>query len=625
MIRLQLFTFYGKEVGVAVQTVLHFLELHHCLRHHEINTPIKITVEKLAGVWHCTPRYVKAMIRKLCELGWIEWQAGVGRGNHSVLTLCIDSDGILQDEVKERMERGDVKDAMELMSRFGGASVKEHVMSWLSEGMGFTTKTVSDRLQDTLRLPVYRTILTLDPAQLYYSFDSHIAAQIFNTLVEYDKTTRTVTPCLAHAWESQQQAREWIFHLRKGIMFHHGRELTARDVVFSLDRFRQNPALSQSGWLFQGIEELEAIDHVTVRIRLRESDYLFLHALSTVYASILPEEVVRQQADEFASNPVGTGPFRLVRFNEGVCILEAFPLHFRGRPHLDRVEILIFPDMEEGCLKEPDWTSVMASDGDTTGQQQEPDVSAETDWCDIETLYSCCSLLVFNQWKTGPQNHPKFRQALNLMLDRQQLVADLRSDMRIPASGFHSQLPNQVDQAKASPEEIKALLEESGYGGEIVHMTSNSFHEAEAAWIKDRCASYGVNLEVVIENIIPGVNDQSVEMQFDCRLFGYIFNHDEITELELYVQPNYLLAAFDEDFAAFVKETVQAIRREPDASERQRKFDMLEEQIKQSNSILILIHKKSNTCFHKSVRGVTLNAFGWLDFYKIWFQRYSNG
>lgn len=47
-----------------MQTVLHYWELRHWLKHHAINTPIAITVEQLAGVWHCTVRDVKAMIGK---------------------------------------------------------------------------------------------------------------------------------------------------------------------------------------------------------------------------------------------------------------------------------------------------------------------------------------------------------------------------------------------------------------------------------------------------------------------------------------------------------------------------------------------------------------------------------
>lgn len=196
-------------------TVPHFLELRRYFNNHEVGKPFSVTVDKLTGIWYCTPRYAKLIVRKLCELGWIEWKAGRGRGHTSVLTLLTDSGEILLREVKLRMEQGNVKEAMELMNRFGVAAVKEQFMDWLSEGMGFSTQAVSNKLQDTLRFPVYRSILTLDPGLIYYDFDAHMVGQLFNTLVEYDQESRTVTPCIAHSWESSIDAREWTFHLKK--------------------------------------------------------------------------------------------------------------------------------------------------------------------------------------------------------------------------------------------------------------------------------------------------------------------------------------------------------------------------------------------------------------------------
>ncbi|MGF9820955.1 ABC transporter substrate-binding protein [Brevibacillus agri] len=216
---------------------------------------------------------------------------------------------------------------------------------------------------------------------------------------------------LAHSWEHSADHREWTFHLKKNVLFHHGRELSARDVVFSLERLRANPDLHEASWMLRGIEQIEAVDARTVRIVLQEPNYLFLRLLAAPPASIVPEEIVQEAAETFGKNPVGTDPFQLVRLDEGICILEAFPAHFQGRPQLDRVEILLFPDLETGSLREPDWTAVMMSHEAAAKAEalREAAVRASSDWCDLETLFSCCNLLIFNQWQTGPQNHPKFR------------------------------------------------------------------------------------------------------------------------------------------------------------------------------------------------------------------------
>ncbi|MGE5702399.1 MAG: ABC transporter substrate-binding protein [Clostridia bacterium] len=605
-----------------MQAALYFLELRAYFSGSEVNKPFPVPVEKLSGIWHCTPRYAKLLVRNLCEQGWIEWKAGRGRGHLSQLTLLTGGDEILLREVKQKIEQGNVQEAMEFMNRFGSAAIKDEMIDWLSEGMGFSTQAVSDRLQDTLRLPVYRTILTLDPGMVYYTFDAHMTRQLFNTLVDYDHERGMIVPGIAHSWEMSSDAREWTFHLRKSVLFHHGRELTAHDVMFSLDRMRLNTERFESSWMFQDIEQIEAIDYKTVRIHLRASNYLFLQFLCTTFASIVPEDVVRNDEAGFGQRPIGTGPFRLVRHNDGICILEAFPAHFRGRPHLDRVEVLIFPNVEAGRLKEPDWMSVMNSQGDTSKEQREVLGNQEAEWCDLETLFSCCSLLVFNQRTVGPQNQLKFRQALHHIIDRERMVAELGGDRISPAYSFR---PSRtiVDQGSTggvhlTRTEIEELVQASGYRSETFRLVTTAYHEADAVWIRERCKEFGIHLEINVRPHAEFANDALPD--HDGQLYGNVFSHDEVSELEMYLQNNYFFSAYDRQTAAAVKEATALIFREPDWNGRQQKLAELEAYMQQTYSVLYLVQKKTNTSFHKSVRDVTINSFGWLDFYKIWIQ-----
>lgn len=604
-------------------TVLHFLELRSFFRDQEVHVAFPVTVEKLTGIWHCTPRYTKMIIRKLSELGWIEWQAGRGRGHTSLMTIHADAEEMLVEEVKLKMERGEVNEAMELMNRFGSSTAKNRLMEWLSDGMGFSTQMVSDRLEDTLRFPVYRNIVTLDPALSYYTFDAHIGGQLFNTLVEYDPDRRTIKPSIAHSWEISEVGRSWTFHLKKSILFHHGRELTAHDVVFSIERVRSRPERFESSWMFRDIEGITALDHKTVRIQLKQANSLFLRLLSTVPASILPEDVVLRKGEaDFSRNPVGTGPFQVTRMRDGICVLEAFPAHFRGRPQLDRVEVLILPDMEPGRLKEPDWTSVFTSYGDPSHGELGERLSQSCDWIDTEMLFACCTLLVFNQWKAGPQNHPAFRRALHHIIDRQQMVDDLGGDLVVPARGFR---PHHVYAGRAEKEEealsreqIQALLDLSGYRGEAFRVASNPYHEEDACWIRDRLESFGIHVELDVKRV-EELRDYEDWGHYDCRLFGNVFTGDEICELEMYLQKNYFLAAFDPGTTEQVSRLTEGIFRVEDGMRRQGMLDELEALMKQTHSILYLVYKKSNTSFHQSVRGVSINTSGWLDFDKIWF------
>ncbi|MNO12213.1 HTH-type transcriptional regulator SgrR [compost metagenome] len=602
---------------------LFFLELRGAAEERATGEPFPITVEKLTGIWHCTPRYAKQIIRKLCVEGWISWQAGLGRGHTSVLTLLADADSILLREVKKRMEQGDVREALELMNRFGGQAAKEQFRDWLSERIGFSTQTVKDSLMDTLQFPVYRQIFTLDPGLVYYAFDCHMAGQLFNTLVEYDQASRKVAPGIAHSWECSADARDWTFYLRKGVMFHHGRELHAGDAVFSLNRFLLHPGTYEAAWMFQDIEELEAVNATTVRIRLRESNYLFLRFLCTIPASIVPAEIAGNPEADFAAHPIGTGPFRIGLHNDGICSLEAFAQHFRGRPQLERVEILNFSGLEAGYFSEPDWTSVMSSHGDASRKHLKVLEDGGGEWLDVETQFSCCTLLVFNQEKTGPQNHPQFREALDAIIDRQQMISELGEDRMYPAHGFRYYTGEQ-DWGEGSGStldrtEIKALLDSSGYRGEVFRLAAGSFHRQDAEWIQERARGFGIQVEVeVIDRLEEGQNVYA-SSEHDARLFGSVLGDDEISEIQMYLQKNYLLAAFDAGTAKIVRHTVQAIFCEQDEYLREQQLGALEVLIRATRSILFLVHKKNNTSHHQAVRGVSINTYGWPEFDKLWF------
>ncbi|GED69295.1 peptide-binding protein [Brevibacillus reuszeri] len=610
-------------------SVLHFLELRSFFNTLEIGHPFSVTIDKLTGIWHCTPRYAKLIVRKLCEEGWIEWQAGRGRGNTSMLTFLIASTDVLLAEVKLRMEQGDVKEAMELMNRFGSPTSKDQFMDWLSEGMGFSTQDKANTVHDTLRFPVYRKIVTLDPALVYYHFDAHLAGQLFNTLVTYDHETKTIHPCIAHSWETSPDQCEWTFHLRKNVLFHHGRELTAQDVIFSLDRLRLHPERFEASWMVQDIAQLEAINPKTVRIRLKEPNHLFLRLLTTVPTSIVPEDIVRQGEPSFAQKPVGTGPFQLARFKEDLCVLEAFPAHFLGRPQLDRVEVLTFPELESGRIKEPDWTSVIVSHGVTTRAEalREAVVNGSAEWCNLETFFSCCNILVFNQWKNGPHSHPKFRLALDHLIDREQMIADLGGDRIYPATGFRPFNPaTEKSRRKTVPlqhAEIMTLIADSGYRGEVLRLVATAYHEPDALWIKERCLRFGINLEVEVRDQAEFATRDGLP-EHDCQLFGNVFSNDEISELEMYIQKNYFLPAFDEPLAKEISKVTTSIFREPSEVARRSLLAHAETRILNHRAVLYLVQKKSQTSFHKSVRGVTINSSGWLDFHKIWFHPHKS-
>src|SRR5262245_10933823 len=102
------------------------------------------------------------------------------------------------------------------------------------------------------RRPLGHDPATLDPARIKDIYSRAVSQQIFDGLVQFDRTL-SITPALADYWKASRDGLTWTFVLRKGVKFHHGRDVTADDVVFSLTRLLDPRINSGAADLFLGI------------------------------------------------------------------------------------------------------------------------------------------------------------------------------------------------------------------------------------------------------------------------------------------------------------------------------------------------------------------------------------
>ncbi len=207
-----------------------------------------------------------------------------------------------------------------------------------------------------LRLTIPVDPETLDPAPIQSGYAAGVARQVFSTLTRFDAELKMKGDA-AESWEVSADGRVCTFHLKPGVRFHNGREMTAEDVAYTLARLAR-----MRTWLARPIEGVDDVaegkterlkgvstpDSRTVVIRLDKPFAPFLCQLASVNAGIVPREEVERRGKEFAWRPVGSGPFRVAEWRRRSAIrLEAFEAYHGGKP---RLPALSFRVTREGAV-----------------------------------------------------------------------------------------------------------------------------------------------------------------------------------------------------------------------------------------------------------------------------------
>lgn len=280
------------------------------------------------------------------------------------------------------------------------------------------------------------TVQTIDPAKCYSYYCSNIFYNTGNTLMGFEPGSDTVSPILAAEQpEASEDGLTYTFQLRDDVTFHDGSDMTAEDVVFSLDRgrFLQHP--EGASFLLGGIESVEATGDYTVEVTLSEPDVTFLSKLAYTVATILPsdgpyeapEEPVTEAgaAEEFVNEDefIGTGPYQLTELREGESItLEAFGEYWGDTPANDRVLVQFFG--ESAQLQ----ASLEAGEIDVAFRHLNPEQRQSLEGSEeIQTIEGEGAFIRYIVLNTllEPFDDPEVRKAMAASIDRDRIVDEV--------------------------------------------------------------------------------------------------------------------------------------------------------------------------------------------------------
>jgi len=186
--------------------------------------------------------------------------------------------------------------------------------------------------------------LTLDPQFVTDVPTARAVMHIHETLVYQDDEGKIV-PGLAESWAVSADKLTWTFKLRKGVRFHDGTPFNAQAVKHSLDRLLNPATGSPRRSTAQAIQESRVVDEHTVALTTAKPFAPFLAQLTAYNLAILSPTAADKLGKDYASKPVGTGPFLLESWKPGDKLVLARNASYWGqKPWLDRVEFRVVPE-----------------------------------------------------------------------------------------------------------------------------------------------------------------------------------------------------------------------------------------------------------------------------------------
>ena len=306
----------------------------------------------------------------------------------------------------------------------------------------------------TLRIAVHSDPLSLDPHRHNESLTFSLLRNVFEPLTSFDGQMQ-LGPSLAVSWENPDDST-WIFRLRPGVRFHDGTAFTAHDVVWSLDRAR-SPEWSGFGSYLVAVSGVRALDDLTVEISTARPYPILLNKLAFV-------PIVPRGTPVPIVAPVGTGPYRLTSYQPGAMLrLDAFADYWAAPPAVQQVEYRPIPDPAERVRLLETGEIDIAQE---PGLAQAPRLRSAANLKLVGAEGMAVTYLLLRHDRP-PLEDLRVRQAIDLAIDRRQLVDDLLGGAGTPSGqligrntfGYAAALPPTTRDLERS----RALLRAAGH------------------------------------------------------------------------------------------------------------------------------------------------------------------
>ncbi len=421
-------------------------------------------------------------------------------------------------------------------------------------------------LSPALADQMLRLAITGDPRTIDVQMTTDeytIPLNVYDRLVEAETIApgqSKILPSLAESWDISEDGKTYTLHLRKGVLFHNGEELTADDVVYTYDRMLNPATKALNTDILDFVEGakarldgtaptvtgLQAVDKYTVKIVLTQPYAAFIALLASPQASIYNRKFTEPLGDKYGLSPDtvnGTGPFVLTDYTlNDSQRMEANEKYFKGRSKLDSVLIRVVPDAETmRMLFESDEIDVFDTDSAIT---QIPYFTKSEKWKDQIRKGPVAGLNYYHiNQKIKPFDDVRVRKAFQMGINRQEILDKMfygegQLENGILPSGVACYTP--ATPIEYNPKKAKELLVEAGYpdGVDIAFSQVSSW---SSKWVdlnqlvQAQLRESGFNTEIKVV-------DESA--YYDMRKGGTINNYPQVWSADFNDPDNFFYTFF---------------------------------------------------------------------------------
>ncbi len=354
-----------------------------------------------------------------------------------------------------------------------------------------------------------------DPHTISAIAATRVFNQVYETLLTFNKDM-TFGGVLAESWENPDDVT-YVFHLRHGVKFHNGREMTSADVVYSFDRilgkteYGDIGALGSSASYFGGVESVEALDDYTVKFTLSAPNAAFMAGMTSSYGAIVCREVVEANGGSLSSidTMCGTGPFKYSEsvVDNHITLVKNEDYWKENSPKLDGITFYLLGDESArlAALRTGDINLCSLSAMSLADVERDANIKV------ISYQSNDYTYLGFNLSSEKLQDK-RVRQAMSLAVDRDMIIDYVYNGEATVSTFVAPAMGHWVwDAAKESPlytqniEEARKLMEEAGYSKD------NRLSITMAAGLLDSIRDTAVVLQQQLKEIYIDVTISNLE------------------------------------------------------------------------------------------------------------------